>query len=65
MGGDQRMKQKDEYELLRREYLSKCRACDECIAEHFCISNHLRKAREPHEGCEEKLKLYLRERKVR
>ena len=56
------MKQKDAYELLILEYLNKCQACDECIAEIFCIINGLRKSREPHDGCKEKLKLYLRER---
>lgn len=58
------MKQKDAYELLILEYLHKCKACDECIAEFFCIRNGLRKAREPHYGCDKKLKLYLRERKI-
>jgi hypothetical protein len=53
------MKQSDAYKFLIREYLQKCHACNEFIAEHFCIRNNLCKAREPREECEIHLKLYL------
>ena len=58
------MNQKDAYEHICGEYLRKCKACDECIAQTFCILNGLRTDRVPQKGCEEKLKRYLKERKL-
>lgn len=56
------MKQSDAYNHLCKEYLSKCResGCDGCIAEYYCIKNHLRTGRYPQDGCVEKLQKYLR-----
>lgn len=56
------MKQSDAYTLLCKEYLSKCNACDECIAECYCIKNFLRSARVPQKDCPEKIKAYLSEK---
>ena len=55
------MKQSDAYDLLCKEYLSKCResGCDGCVAEFYCIENHLRKDRYPQNDCHEKLKKYF------
>lgn len=55
------MNRRNAYELLIKEYLSKCResGCDGCIAECYCIENHLRKSRYPQDDCVEKLKNYL------
>lgn len=57
------MKQKDAYDLLIKEYLSKCNetGCDGCIAEFYCIENHLRTDRYPQKDCPKKLKDYLRQ----
>lgn len=43
------MKQSEAYDLLCKEYLSKCResGCDGCVAEFYCIENHLRKDKYP------------------
>lgn len=54
------MKQKDAYERLSREYISKCRYCDECIAEVWCILHHTKQTRHPYEGCEKNVRDYLR-----
>lgn len=56
------MKLSDAYNYLCKEYLSKCRGsgCDGCIAENYCIENHLRTDRYPKDGCVEKLQKYLR-----
>ena len=56
------MKQSEAYDLLLKEYLSKCRedGCDGCVAEIYCIKNNLRKDRYPQNDCPEKLKKYLR-----
>lgn len=56
------MKKSEAYDLLCNEYLSKCRevGCDGCIAQFFCIANHLRHDRYPELDCPEKLKAYLR-----
>ena len=50
------MKQKDAYDLLIKEYLSKCNetGCDGCIAEFYCIENHLRTDRYPQKDCPKK-----------
>lgn len=56
------MKQAEAYTLLCKEYLSKCNACDECIAEYYCIKNNLRLARYPQKDCAEKIKAYLSDR---
>lgn len=59
------MKKTEAYNLICKEYLSKCReyGCDSCIAETYCILNHLRTDRYPQNDCLEKLKAYLRQRK--
>lgn len=59
------MKKTEAYDLICKEYLSKCReyGCDSCIAETYCILNHLRTDRYPQNDCPEKLKAYLRQRK--
>lgn len=56
------MKRSDAYNLLIKEYLSKCNACDECVAQIYCISNNLRTARYPIDGCEKKVADYMRQR---
>ena len=48
-------------ERLIREYLSKCRVCDECFAESFCTLKGLRDSREPQERCEGNIKKYFEE----
>lgn len=55
------MKQSEAYDLLCKEYLSKCResGCDGCVAEFYCIENHLRNDRYPQNDCPEKLKKYF------
>ena len=57
------MKQKEAYERLCKEYLSKCEesGCDGCIAEFHCIENSLRSDKYPQKDCSEKLKKYLRQ----
>lgn len=55
------MKMKDAYERIVKEYLSKLTACDECIAEYFCIEYGLKKARVPQDKCESNLKDYLQQ----
>lgn len=59
------MKKTEAYDLICKEYLSKCReyGCDSCTAETYCILNHLRTDRYPQNDCPEKLKAYLRQRK--
>ena len=54
-------KQLEAFDLLCKEYLSKCResGCDGCVAEFYCIENHLRKDRYPQNDCLEKLKKYF------
>ena len=56
------MKLKNAYNLIIKEYLSKCEliGCDGCIAEFYCIENCLRTSRYPDENCPQKLKDYLR-----
>lgn len=56
------MKQSEAYDRVVKEYLSKCEkiGCDGCIAEHYCIENHLRADRFPQKNCPEKLKGFLR-----
>lgn len=46
---------------LIREYLSKCRICDECFAEFFCILKGLKDNREPQERCVDNIKMYFEE----
>ena len=41
------MNLKESYDYLCKEYLSKCKTCDECIAETYCILNNLRNSRYP------------------
>ena len=55
------MEQSEAYDVLCKEYLSKCResGCDGCVAEFYCIENHLRKDRYPQKDCPEKLKKYF------
>ena len=53
------MKRSDAYDYICREYLDKCKCCDECIAEYFCIHNQLRTSRYPQEDCVAKLQAYL------
>lgn len=56
---------KDEaYELVIKEYLSKCRdcGCDGCVAQFYCIENNLRSDRYPQSDCPQKLKAYLHEK---
>ena len=57
------MKKDDAYELLVKEYLSKCRdsGCDGCVAEYYCIKNNLRTDRYPQNDCPDKLKDYFRQ----
>ena len=55
------MKKNDAYILLIKEYLSKCTACDECIAEYYCIKNELRNSRVPQKDCLNKIKNYLQQ----
>ena len=57
------MQRKDAYEIVVKEYLSKCNitGCDGCIAEFWCIENDLRTSRYPQDNCPEKLKAYLRQ----
>ena len=56
------MKQTEAYDHIIKEYLSKCNetGCDGCVAEYYCIENHLRTDRFPQKDCPEKLKDYLR-----
>ena len=58
------MKKSEAYDLLCKEYLSKCReaGCDGCIAQCFCVVNNQRHDRYPQSDCPEKLKSYLRQR---
>ena len=42
-----RKKQTDSFERLAKEYLSKCKCCDECFAESFCIEQQRREGRLP------------------
>lgn len=56
------MNKRNAYELLIKEYLSKCECCDECIASTYCTLNNLRSSRIPENGCEEKLVQYLKQR---
>lgn len=60
------MKKTEAYDLLCKEYLSKCRkyGCDSCIAETFCVINGLRTDGSPQDDCPEKLKAYLRRRRL-
>lgn len=44
-----------------KEYLSKCKCCDECCAVIYCILNNLRSSREPQDYCLDNLKAYLKE----
>ena len=46
---------------LIREYLSKCKACDECFAEVFCTLKGIRNSREPQHYCINNIEKYLRE----
>jgi hypothetical protein len=57
------MKKDDAYELLVKEYLSKCRdsGCDGCVAEYYCIKNNLRTDRYPQDDCSDKLKEYFKQ----
>jgi hypothetical protein len=57
------MNQSKAYEIIRKEYLSKCKesGCDGCIAEIYCIMNNLRTDRYPQPDCSEKLKDYLKQ----
>ena len=54
------MRQKDAYEKIIREYLGKCKCCDECIASYYCTVNRLRNSRTPQNYCVDNLKEYLR-----
>lgn len=56
------MKQKEAFELLCKEYLSKCKesGCDGCVAQIYCIKNNLRKDRKPQEDCVKKLAEYFK-----
>ena len=54
------MKQKYAYQLLVKEYLSKCKCCDECVAEGFCIRNQYKRGREPNKDCPKFLAEYFR-----
>ena len=56
------MNRQNAYELLIKEYLSKCKCCDECIASVYCTLNNLRTSRIPEHGCEEKIMQYLKQR---
>ena len=44
-----------------KEYLSKCKCCDECFAVWYCTGNRLRSSREPQDYCLDNLKAYLKE----
>lgn len=55
------MKKTEAYELLIEEYLSKCKACDECVASGFCTKNRLREYRDPQPYCPDNLKLYFKQ----
>lgn len=57
------MKKDDAYELLIKEYLSKCTecGCDGCIAEFYCIEHNLRTDRYPQDDCPDKLKEYFKQ----
>lgn len=48
-------------ERLIKEYLSKCRVCDECFAETFCILKGLRDSRKPQKRCVDNIKKYFEE----
>lgn len=54
------MKQNEAYDLVCKEYLNKCKeyGCDSCIAENYCILNHLR----DNNKCIDNLKGYLKQR---
>ena len=45
--------------IMITEYLSKCKACDECIAEYYCIEHELKLGRVPLRGCIYNLAEYL------
>lgn len=53
----------EQCERLIKEYISKCKVCDECFAEIFCITNDLRESREPQSYCVDNIKAYLKDRK--
>lgn len=42
------MNKSESLELLSKEYIHKCKCCDECLAEMFCITNDKRDSRMPH-----------------
>lgn len=42
------MNKSESLERLSKEYIFKCKCCDECFAEMFCITNHKRESRVPH-----------------
>lgn len=42
------MNKSESLERLSKEYISKCKCCDECFVEMFCIQNQRRKGRVPH-----------------
>ena len=58
------MKKVDAYDLLIKEYLTKCKetGCDGCIADGYCIENRLRTDRYPQQDCQKKLKDFLRQK---
>lgn len=47
-------------EKLIVEYLSKCKACDECFAQFYCIEHGLRTSRTPKVYCPGNIKMFLR-----
>ena len=53
---------KQAYDQLCREYIDSCKACDECVAEWWCIENQLRTGRAPQSNCPDKLKEYYRQK---
>jgi hypothetical protein len=61
------MKQPEAYDHIIKEYLSKCKetGCDGCIAEYYCIENHLRTDRFPQNDCPEKIKKYFQSKRLK
>jgi len=61
------MNKSEAYDLIIKEYIGQLElnfvGCDGCIAEHYCMKNHLKGDRLPQPDCPEKLKSYLRQRK--
>ena len=50
---------KEQTERLIKEYLSKCKCCDECFASVYCTINQLRNSRKPQGYCVSNIQSYF------